>query len=121
MARSRGWVVGVAALLCLFTLAAPAVVSAGQTANTGNPGRKLGRGLANLFLGAADIPHYISDVNARYGPAAATFYGPIKGLGHTLHRAVIGAFEVVTFIIPFKNVGYGPLIQPEYPGSFSNH
>ena len=117
--RRRG--VGAVTLLCLFALALPAAVSAGETAKTGHPGRKLGRGLANLFLGAADIPHYITDVNTRYGAAAATFYGPIKGLGHMAHRAVIGAFEVVTFMLPFKNVGYGPLIQPEYPGSFGNN
>jgi putative exosortase-associated protein (TIGR04073 family) len=120
MVRSRGWVSGVVVLLCLFSLAAPAAVSAGETATTGHPGRKLGRGLANLLLGAADIPHYISDVNTRYGAAAATFYGPIKGVGHMVHRALIGAFEVLTFPIPLKDVGYGPLIQPEYPGSFGN-
>jgi putative exosortase-associated protein (TIGR04073 family) len=112
--------VGAVALVCLFTLAAPAAVSAGEAAKTGNPGRKLGRGLANLFLGAVDFPHYISDVNTRYGTAAATFYGPIKGVGHLVQRAVVGAVEVLTFPIPFKNVGYGPILQPEYPGSFGN-
>lgn len=76
--------------------------------------RKLGRGLANCLTFPVEIPNRISDVNNADGPMAAITYGLVKGIVMSLFRASVGAYEVVTFPIPFPD-GYRPIIKdPEF-------
>ncbi|MCX5678475.1 MAG: exosortase system-associated protein, TIGR04073 family [Candidatus Omnitrophica bacterium] len=80
----------------------------------GDPLRKLGRGLANCLTFPIEIPNRISDVNNSDGPMAAVTYGLVKGTVMSLFRAMIGAYEVLTFPIPFPG-GYRPIIKdPEF-------
>jgi len=80
----------------------------------GDPMRKLGRGLANCLTFPIEIPNRISDVNNSDGPMAAITYGLVKGTVMSLFRAVVGAYEVGTFLIPIPS-GYKPIIKdPEF-------
>ena len=109
-----GWGLGCVVALAL---AFPGTASAAAGMPSCPATRKLGRGLANVFLSPADIPLAISEVAEQHGRYAATFWGPLEGLRAALARIVVGALEVVTFPLPLPRVGYGPIIQPEFPGT----
>ncbi|MBI4432411.1 MAG: exosortase system-associated protein, TIGR04073 family [Candidatus Omnitrophica bacterium] len=72
-------------------------------------GRKLGRGLGNIFCGWLEIPKSISEVNARHNFIAGLTWGTLQGVGKALTRTAVGVIETVTFIIPSD-----PIIQPEF-------
>jgi putative exosortase-associated protein (TIGR04073 family) len=85
--------------------------------------RKLGRGIANLGLGALEVPMKIYDVNEEEGGFAAVTYGVLKGVCYFIAREVIGLVEVLTFPVPLPGAtvdtheegwGYGPLMKPEF-------
>ena len=92
--------------------------------NDGIPiARKLGRGIANLGLGALEVPMKIYDVNDEEGGFAAVTYGVLKGICYCIAREVIGLVEVLTFPVPLPGAtvdsyeegwGYGPLMKPEF-------
>jgi len=75
---------------------------------------KLSRGLANITLGAFEIPRQMIKVNQEKGPIsgdiAGLFWGPLKGLCFFVGRTVIGAYEVATFVAP----SYEPIVEPEF-------
>jgi putative exosortase-associated protein (TIGR04073 family) len=56
-------------------------------------------------------------------PDAAYTQGFVYGLGKTIGRTVIGAYEIVTFPIPdHGSEGYGPILKPAnpvYPDSYT--
>lgn len=80
----------------------------------GDPLKKLGRGLANLLTFPIEIPNQISKTNNCDGPMAAATYGLVKGVVMGTFRAVVGAYEVVTFPVPLPE-GYKPILtDPEY-------
>jgi len=75
-----------------------------------SPIRKLTRGAVNLALGVVEIPKQTLEVSKESGDVAGIFWGPIKGLMYFVGRTVLGAYEVVTFVIP----PYKPLMEPEF-------
>ena len=79
----------------------------------GDPIRKLGRGIANIATGWAEIPAEIFRESGNEGDAAAMFAAPFKGLAKAIGRTAVGAYEVVTFIIPLPRF-YNPVIEPEF-------
>ena len=83
--------------------------------NDYGPTRKLGRGLANLFLGSAEIPATICTVNTHEGNAAAAGYGVIRGVGRSAARHVAGFFEVISWPFPIWHEGYYPLLPRDIP------
>ena len=111
--RARRWMVAAIGLWCVLALARPTTAAADEM--SGDPVRKLGRGLANLVLSVSEVPLTIMDVSQAHGSAAATFYGPLKGLWNMGIRAGAGAIEIVTFPLPLPSVGYGPILEPEFP------
>ena len=83
--------------------------------NDYGPTRKLGRGLANLVFGVAELPATIGKVNSREGNTAAAGYGVVRGLGRTGLRMGSGLFELLTFPFPTKHHTYYPLLRSDIP------
>jgi len=78
------------------------------------PLKKLGRGVANMITCPLEITHRIGEANEDSGPVAALTWGILSGIFRTATRVVVGAYETVTFMIPFPN-DYGPIIDdPEF-------
>jgi putative exosortase-associated protein (TIGR04073 family) len=80
----------------------------------GDPLRKLGRGLSNCLTFPIEIPNQISKTNDSDGPMAALTYGAVKGIVMGIFRLGVGAYEVVTFPLPFPE-WYKPILtDPEF-------
>jgi putative exosortase-associated protein (TIGR04073 family) len=76
--------------------------------------KKLGRGVCNMLTFPLEIPNQISKVNLTDGPMAAYTWGLVKGVGMTAFRALVGAYEVVTFPVALPE-GYQPILtDPEF-------
>jgi|GEM_PF-413925 len=73
---------------------------------------KLVRGLTNVVTSVGEIPKqtYLSVHN--HG-AVGYVVGPIKGIGMTVYRALIGGAEAVTFLVPAPGY-YDPMLDPPY-------
>lgn len=76
--------------------------------------KKLGRGVCNIATCPLEIPGQISKANQFDGPMAGLTYGLLKGILMTGVRATVGAYEVLTFPIPFPRY-YSPILKdPEF-------
>ena len=76
--------------------------------------RKLGRGVANVLFGIVEVPNQITKATSEHGGAAGVTYGVGKGFVRWFARELTGAYEVVTFPVPFPR-GYKPVMKPEFP------
>ncbi len=74
------------------------------------PGRQLGRGINNVLLGFWEIPKSVGQVSRSKGDFAGATWGIFRGLYRMAARELTGVFEIVTF-----PMGWGPVIEPEYP------
>lgn len=83
--------------------------------NDYGPTRKLGRGIANLFLAPAEIPVTIATVNKNEGNAAGATYGVVRGVGRTAARHVAGFLEIVLWPFPAFRESYYPLLPSDIP------
>jgi len=72
-------------------------------------GEKLGNGLANVVTGVAEIPKTIMIVSREKGPAYGATVGFMTGTVHMLGRTLLGALDLVTFMIPTES-----LVKPDY-------
>ncbi|MFZ5801398.1 MAG: exosortase system-associated protein, TIGR04073 family [Candidatus Omnitrophota bacterium] len=80
-----------------------------------DPIRKLGRGIANLGLGWISFLTTIEETGKSDGVFAGATYGLLKGIAKTIQRTAAGAYETVTFPIPFPK-NYAPILtHPEFP------
>ena len=93
-------------IILLLQAAAPAYC---QT-----PVAKLGRGVANIVTCPFEVPKQIME---KYCAANSMWDGVLIGLpvgiGMTVVRCVVGAFETVTFPFPVPD-DYRPVLEPEY-------
>lgn len=97
-------------LALIFLLA----ISFVTPAYCGDALKKLTRGTCNIITCPFEIFERIQRVNNSDGPMAAVTYGAVKGLGMMVVRAVVGAYEVVTFPIPLPK-HYDPILtDPEF-------
>ncbi|MCK5556752.1 MAG: exosortase system-associated protein, TIGR04073 family [Candidatus Hydrogenedentes bacterium] len=75
---------------------------------------KLGRGLANIFSGWAEIPKEIhTQGKTSQKLASVIFAAPVIGIAKMFARMTVGVFETVTFFLPIPE-DYAPIIEPEY-------
>ena len=113
--------VAVAAACLLGAMPQIAGANGGPKSANDCPGlRKLGRGATNTLFGLLEVPIQMRKVGAEKGQLAGATWGLLVGAASALVRTGAGIFEVVTFPIPLKDVGWGPLVQPEFllqPGS----
>lgn len=73
---------------------------------------KLVRGVTNAVTSVAELPKQTILTGRDMGPIGYVI-GPIKGVGMTFYRGVIGVVETVFFMVPQPGY-YDPMIDPEY-------
>ena|SRR3989338_2123292 len=85
-----------------------------------DPVTKLGRGLCNILTSPLELPAQSSKANNSDGPFAGATVGVLKGLQMTVTRAVVGVYEVATFMLPAQKNSEPILKDPEYFFETSN-
>lgn len=102
-------------LLLVSTLALSLTASAGtdDPPSGHNALRKLGRGIANVLFGIVELPSQITKAASEHGGGGLP-YGVGKGFVRWFGREVTGAYDIVTFPVPFPK-GYKPIMKPEFP------
>lgn len=108
-AKLLGLLLVVAVLLPLGATAQSEDAPKGQNAL-----RKLGRGIANVLFGIVEVPNQITKTTSAHGGGAGLTYGFGKGIVRWIAREFAGAYDVVTFPVPFPK-GYKPVMKPEFP------
>ena len=104
------------ALLFMLTFAATAFADIQcPPASDYGPTRKLGRGIANIAFGVAEIPDQIWAVNYTEGNSAAFSYGVVRGVGRAFARIGYGVYEVALFPFPTKRGTYYPPYRSDIP------
>ena len=99
-------------LSVIFTL--PYAASAEQLpeAITEKMAIKFSRGVANTFTCIAEIPKQ-TILTSRDMGAIGYVYGPLKGIGMTFYRGIIGLTETIFFGVPQPGY-YDSMITPSY-------
>ena len=101
----------IVALICIMGIMSP-LSFAGPCGN--DAWKKLGRGVCNMATFPLELPNQISKTNITDGPMAAFTWGLLKGVGMTTLRALVGAYETLTFPMPCPE-GYKPILtDPEF-------
>jgi len=76
---------------------------------------KLGRGLANIMLGWAEIP-VTFDKGVKKGKPLGYLLGvaPVLGTARAVMRTSAGVYEVVSFPFSSREVNYEAVLEPEF-------
>jgi len=61
---------------------------------------KFSRGVANTFTGIAEIPKQTILTGREMGTVGYIVIGPLKGIGMSFYRTLIGMTETISFPIP---------------------
>jgi putative exosortase-associated protein (TIGR04073 family) len=96
-----------------------------DAASAQSPTEKLGRGLANTFLGILEVPNQmVSTYRENTGKQIVTksdatvkmlFLGPVRGFREAGKRTAHGIWDTVTFLSPGSDdQNYRSRIRPEY-------
>lgn len=98
----------------VVVLIAIAILFTASAAHAETMLKKLGRGMANVLTCPVEIFYRIGEANAESGPIAGITWGLLNGFYRMGTRGLVGAYEVVTFPIPFPR-NYKPIIDdPEF-------
>lgn len=102
------------ALLSVFAAVAPGLATADQQPEmiAEKMAVKLTRGVTNAVTSIVELPKQTILTGRDMGPVGY-IVGPIKGVGMTLYRGVIGVVEVVFCMVPQPGY-YDPMIDPEF-------
>ncbi|MBK5277214.1 MAG: exosortase system-associated protein, TIGR04073 family [Desulfuromonadales bacterium] len=102
-------------LLLSILLMIPLAVSAEQQPEViaGKMAVKLTRGLANAVTAPVELPKQIILTGRDMGAVGYLVVGPLKGIGMTFYRGIIGLTETVFFAVPQPGY-YDPTIDPAY-------
>lgn len=73
---------------------------------------KLVRGTTNFVTAIVELPKQTILTGRNHG-AVGYLVGPIKGVGMTLYRGLIGLTEAVFFLVPQPGY-YDPMMEPEF-------
>ena len=112
-ARLLHWGLGLIIAAAMLAGAAPARAEEPPLPKTYSAGDKLGRGLANVFLGFIEVPRNIHNTTADESLLVGWTVGLGKGVGYTVLRFLVGVYETVTFPFPLPD-DYVPVYRPEY-------
>lgn len=102
------------ALLSVFVVLAPGLAAAEQQPEmiAEKMAIKFVRGLTNTVTSVVELPKQTILTGRDMGPVGFVI-GPIKGVGMTLYRGVIGVVETVFCMVPQPGY-YDPMMEPEY-------
>jgi len=106
----KGIVAGMTLLTFLFILIGPAYAEGDLVGKMGN---KLKRGVVNLVTGWVEIFNQPRQVAETEGWGAGLTKGVALGVGWTVARTVVGAWDTVTFLLPIPS-DYASVLDPEY-------
>ena len=106
--------------LSIFMVISLSILSLVTPAFCYDPVTKLGRGLCNILTSPLELPAQSSKANNSDGPFAGATVGVLKGLQMTVTRAVVGVYEVATFMLPIQKNSEPILKDPEYFFETSN-
>ena len=73
---------------------------------------KFARGITNVATAIVEIPKQ-SYLTVRDRGGVGYVVGPLKGLGMTFYRGLVGVAETVFFMVPQPGY-YDPMIDPDY-------
>lgn len=102
--------------LLLFAFAIPLSAFAGDSqppdAVVEKMAFKLVRGLTNVVTSVAEIPKQ-TYLSVRDQGGVGYLIGPLKGIGMTAYRGLVGGIETVFFMVPQPGY-YDPMVEPDY-------
>ena len=110
MRRMKAVVAGVALFAFFVILVSPAYAEGDIVGKMGN---KLKRGIVNVVTGWVEIFNQPRKVAETEGWGSGMTKGVALGVGWTVARTVVGAWDTVTFLFPIPS-DYGPVLDPEY-------
>ena len=93
-------------------------LTGGSPAWAQDPIHKAGRGATNVVTSWIEIPKNVVLGVQEQNPILGAGWGLLKGIGLTATRVVLGAYEVVTFPLPYPQAyasPYDSLELPDYP------
>jgi putative exosortase-associated protein (TIGR04073 family) len=73
---------------------------------------KFTRGITNVATSVVEVPKQ-SYLTVRDQGAVGCVIGPMKGLGMTMYRTLIGTIETIFFLVPQPGY-YDPMIDPDF-------
>ncbi len=100
--------------LMMLTFAAPCLAIEAQKpeAIADKMAFKFARGLTNVATAIVEIPKQ-SYLTVRDRGNVGYVVGPLKGLGMTFYRGLVGAVETIFFMVPQPGY-YDPMIDPDF-------
>jgi putative exosortase-associated protein (TIGR04073 family) len=101
-----------AALLLLLAVNASAAEEQRPESITGKMAVKFGRGVVNITTAVGEIPKQTVIMGRDMG-AVGYVVGPVSGIVMTMYRAIIGATEMIFFVVPAPGY-YDEMIDPEF-------
>lgn len=107
-------VTAVASLLLLFAITTSAFAQDVQKpeAIVDKMAFKFVRGVTNTVTAIAELPKQ-TYLSVRDKGAVGYVVGPVKGIGMTFYRFVVGAAEGIFFMVPQPGY-YDPMLDPEF-------
>lgn len=101
-------------VLCAFALLGPGLAAADQQPEmiAEKMAVKLTRGVTNIVTSIVELPKQTVLTTREMG-AAGMVVGPIKGVGMTVYRGVVGIAETLFCMVPQPGY-YDPMIDPTY-------
>lgn len=100
-----------ACVLVAFVLVVGLSVGA-DSGHADHAGNKLVRGVGNIVTGWVEVPYQVMEETKESNPIMGITLGLARGIGMTVARGLVGAYEVVTFPLPIPDA-YEPIIEPE--------
>jgi putative exosortase-associated protein (TIGR04073 family) len=101
-----------AALLLMLVVNANAAEEQRPESITGKMAVKFGRGVVNITTAVGEIPKQTVIMGRDMG-AVGYVVGPFSGIVMTMYRAIIGATEMIFFVVPAPGY-YDEMIDPEF-------
>ncbi len=83
-----------------------------------DPIHKLGRGLGNVFTCWIEIPKNFHQGMQEENPLSGAAWGIVKGVGLGFTRLAVGAYETISFPLPYPKdfaSPYAGMELPDYP------
>jgi len=104
----------IVAFLSAFVALAPGLATADQQPEmiVEKMAIKFTRGITNTVTSIVELPKQTILTVRDMGPAGYII-GPLKGIGMTVYRGVIGVVETVFCMVPQPGY-YDPMVDPEY-------
>ena len=102
------------AFLCAFVVMGPGLAAADQQPEmvAEKMAIKLTRGVTNFFTSIVELPKQTILTGRDMGPVGYVI-GPIKGVGMTFYRGVVGVAETLFCMVPQPGY-YDPMMDPEF-------